>query len=137
MKTTTLPVGGGPDGHSPVLVRRGEVVSFSPYVTARRKNIWGSEADKFLPERWEGPELDNVGYALFPFSGGPRICLGQDYALVEVSYTIVRLLQAFPIMSLPPGEANEPVGTERHRMTLVLSSADGCRVEFDRSLNRD
>jgi cytochrome P450 len=79
--------------------------------------------------------MANMGYAYFPFSGGPRICLGQDFALMEVSYTIVRLLQAFPVMSLPAGEKNEPIGTERQRLTLVLSSADGCRVEFDRSGN--
>lgn len=51
---------------------------------------------------------------------------------MEVSYTIVRLLQHFPKIVLPEGEVNEAVGTERQRLTLVLSSADGCRVEIAR-----
>lgn len=130
---TILPRGGGPDGTAPILVRKGEVVVFSQYVNARRKNIFGPDADDFRPERWEGQETTNpYGWAYFPFNGGPRACLGQDFALMEVSYTVVRLLQAFSTISLPVGVKNEPVGTERQRLTLVLSSADGCRVELER-----
>ncbi len=110
-------------------MRRGELVVFSQYVNARRKNIYGPDADDFRPERWE-EEPNRFGWAYFPFNGGPRACLGQDFALMEVSYTIVRLLQAFPIISLPVNDTNEPPGTERQRLTLVLSSADGCRVKL-------
>ncbi|KAF2177492.1 cytochrome P450 [Zopfia rhizophila CBS 207.26] len=128
VRTTILPTGGGPDGNSPMLVRKGELVVFSQYVNSRRKNIYGLDADDFRPERWETGELDNVGWAYFPFHRGPRQCLGEDFALMEVSYTIVRLLQTFQVIELPVGEPIEPVGTERQRLTLVLSSADGCRV---------
>ncbi|CBX99721.1 hypothetical protein LEMA_uP073100.1 [Plenodomus lingam JN3] len=33
-----------------------------------------------------------------PFDGGPRICLGQQYALTEASYVTVRMLQEFKAM---------------------------------------
>ena len=133
-KTTLLPRGGGFDGKSPVLVRGGEMVSFGQYVNARRKSIWGAEADVFRPERWEGHETSNpFGWGYFPFHGGPRTCLGQDFATMEVAYTIVRLLQAFPQMGLPTGEKIERIGTERQRVTLVLTSADGCRVSLGRT----
>ena len=128
-KTTILPKGGGPDGNAPILVRRGELVVFSQYVNARRKNIYGPEADSFIPERWEG-EPNKFGWAYFPFNGGPRACLGQDFALMEISYTIVRLLQAFPTIALPAGEVLKPPGMEKQRLTLVLSSADGCKVDL-------
>ena len=137
-KTTILPTGGGPDGTAPILVRRGELVAFGQYVLSRRKNIYGPDADKFRPERWEGHEPGIMsGWAYFPFHGGPRACLGQDFALMEVSYTVVRLLQAFPIIELPADEKrSEMIGSERQRLTLVLSSADGCRVELDRESKR-
>ena len=131
-KTTILPTGGGPDGQSPILVRKGEVVVFSQYVNSRKLNIYGPDAYDFRPERWERDELANIGWAYFPFNGGPRQCLGEDFALMEVSYTIVRLLQASSVVALPEGEKVEPVGTERQRLTLVLSSADGCRVKIER-----
>ncbi|KAI0187250.1 cytochrome P450 [Xylaria flabelliformis] len=128
VRTTVLPTGGGPDGNNPILVRKGELVVFSQYVNSRKKNIYGADADIFRPERWETGELANVGWAYFPFNGGPRQCLGEDFALMEVYYTTVKLLQTFPCIELPPGEPNEPVGTERQRLSLVLASADGCKI---------
>lgn len=132
-KTTILPRGGGPDGNSPILVRRGELVVYSQYVNARRKNIYGPDAGDFRPERWEGGSANPFGWAYFPFNGGPRACLGQDFAIMEVSYTLVRLLQTFPILRLPVNNGAEfEIGKERQRLTLVLSSADGCKVELNR-----
>jgi hypothetical protein len=51
---------------------------------------------------------------------------------MEIAYTVVRLLQDSSILALPDGEATEPVGTERQRLSLVLASADGCRVKIHR-----
>lgn len=138
-KSTILPRGGGPDGTAPILVRKGEVVVFSQYVNARRKNIFGPDADDFGPERWEGRNENSnaYGWAYFPFNGGPRACLGQDFALMEVPYTVVRLLQAFETICLPNGEMIEPVGTERQRLTLVLSCANRCRVVLGKRGGRE
>lgn len=129
-KTTMLPRGGGPNGLSPILVRKGELVVFSQYVNSRRKNIFGRDADEFRPERWQKDSAtDQFGWAFFPFNGGPRACLGQDFALMEVSYTVIRLLQTFPNLSLPSDEDDtELIGQEKQRLTLVLLPADGCRV---------
>jgi cytochrome P450 len=132
VRTTILPTGGGPSGTSPILVRKGQVVVFSSYVNSRVKSIYGPHALEFRPERWETGELKNIGWGYFPFNGGPRACLGQDFALMEVSYTIVCLLQAVPVISLPADEKNEPPGTERQTLTLVLTCAEGCRVKISR-----
>lgn len=132
LQTTILPRGGGPDGDSPILIRRGEVISFSPYVNSRRKNIYGPDADEFLPERWQETRTSELGWAYFPFNGGPRACLGQDFALFEIYYTVMRLLQTFPLIALPASERREATGTEEQRLTLVLSSANGCVVKLSR-----
>lgn len=76
-RTTCLPKGGGPDGESPVLISKGVGVAFSAYHMHRSKEIYGADADEFRPERWEGPELKNIGFAFMPFHGGPRLCLGS------------------------------------------------------------
>ena len=44
---------------------------------------------------------------------------------MEASYAAIRILQAFPNIQLPPGVANEPVGTERQSFSIVLSPLDG------------
>ena len=98
LKDTTLPVGGGPDQRSPIAVRKGQIVLFSVYNTHRRTEFWGSDALEFKPERWE---QRYPAWQFLPFLGGPRICLGQQFALTEASFLLVRLLQQF--------EAIEPV----------------------------
>lgn len=59
----------------------------------RRRDIYGEDADQFRPERWEGNLRAGWGY--LPFNGGARICVGQQFALTEASYTMVRLVQKF------------------------------------------
>jgi cytochrome P450 len=58
----------------------------------RRTDIYGPDAEEFKPERWEALR---VGWGYLPFNGGPRICVGQQFALTEAGYTIVRLMQNF------------------------------------------
>ncbi|KIW13045.1 hypothetical protein PV08_08232 [Exophiala spinifera] len=53
LKTTVLPVGGGPDLKSPVLVPRGTSVPYSVYAMHRRPDLYGMDAEIFRPERWE------------------------------------------------------------------------------------
>jgi cytochrome P450 len=113
------------------------MVVFSQYVNCRMLNLYGKDAYDFRPERWETGELANIGWAYFPFNGGPRQCLGEDFALMQISYTVIRLLQAISALNMPEGEKWEPIGTERQRLTLVLSSANGCKVEIGQNkLNR-
>ena len=50
---------------------------------------------------------------------------------MEVSYTIVRLLESH-LVTLPANDGHDPIGSERQRLTLVLSSSDGCRVDIKR-----
>lgn len=50
----------------------------------------------------------------------------------EAAYTVVRLVQSFPTIQLPPGEKVELVGVEKQTMTLVLSITEGCKVELAR-----
>ncbi|KAI4961645.1 hypothetical protein J4E86_000674 [Alternaria arbusti] len=131
LKTTTLPVGGGPDGKSPILVRKGEAVGYCVYAMHRRTDIYGEDALEFRPERWEdGSLLRDVGYGYLPFNGGPRVCLGQEFALLEVGYTVARLVQMFPPMTVPKDDPVVPTGREKQTLTLVVASGDGCRVHM-------
>jgi cytochrome P450 len=129
-KTTILPSGGGPSGTSPVLIRKGTGVGYSVYHMHRRTALYGPNANDYDPSRWENGTLEKkLGpYAFLAFHGGPRICLGKDFALTEASYGIVRILQAFPNLRLPPDVEKEPTGQEKQSLTIVVSSAQGCKV---------
>lgn len=131
LKTTTLPVGGGPDGQSPILIRKGEAVGYCVYAMHRRTDIYGEDALEFRPERWEdGKLLRDVGYGYLPFNAGPRVCLGQDFALLEAGYTVARLVQQFPFITVLAGDPLVEVGKEKQVLTLVVASGDDCWVQL-------
>jgi cytochrome P450 len=73
LKTTTFPVGEGPDCQLPMLLKKGEAVGYCVYAMHRCKDIYGEDALGFRPERWEdGKLLHDVGYGYLPFNAGPR-----------------------------------------------------------------
>lgn len=91
-RDTSLPRGGGPDGNSPIYVKKGMEVNYSCHIMHHREDLWGADVEEFKPERWQGRR---PGWEFLPFNGGPRICLGQQFALTEAGYVIVRMLQKF------------------------------------------
>lgn len=121
-RDTTLPRGGGPDGKAPIFVSKGKTVSFVLHLLHRRKDLWGLDADEFKPERWEKRKMD---WNFVPFSGGPRICIGQQYALTEAGYLIVRMLQRVEKIEWLGG-ADEP----RKTITFTMQPRDGVPVRL-------
>lgn len=120
-KDCVIPVGGGPDGRSPMFVAKNNVVTYSTFVMHRRPELFGPDAEEFIPERWE---TLRPGWEYLPFNGGPRVCPGQKFALTESSYTIARLLHAFSgIENLDPTDWRE-------QLTLSLTLNNGVKVRL-------
>ena len=76
-KTTVFPRGGGPHGRDPVLIRQGTGITYSPYLMHRRTDLYGADAHRFRPERWEDSKLAGIRWGFLPFNDGPRVCLGS------------------------------------------------------------
>lgn len=121
-KQTTLPRGGGPDGQSPVYIPKGGIVNYSVASMHVRKDIYGPDAEEFRPERWAPEEGLRPGWGYLPFNGGPRICVGQQFALTEASYTIVRLLQEFE------GIEDRDGTPWTEKLTLTMAVGKGVQV---------
>lgn len=92
VKNTTLPRGGGPNGDAPMYVRAGEEVMYNIRIMHRRQDLWGEDANEFNPDRWR---KHRPGWEYLPFNGGPRVCIGQQFALTEAGYVITRMLQKY------------------------------------------
>lgn len=63
----------------------GTVLSVPAYTIHHSKDIWGPDADSFVPERWDPARLTDRQKASFiPFSTGPRACVGRNVAEMEL-----------------------------------------------------
>ena len=106
------------DGIGPYRVPAGSMLFVCPYVTHRRSDLWenpeGFDPERFAPERGEG----RPRYAYFPFGGGPRQCIGQNFALMEATLIVSTIARRYRL-DLAPGENVKPTP----RGTLRPSSA--------------
>jgi cytochrome P450 len=98
----------------------------------RREDVFGKDPEQFDPERWDpercdtehGTNLQQTEWKFLPFHGGPRTCLGKEFATLEVSYVTVRLVQHFK--AIAPGDERPWI----ELYTLVLSSKNGTWVSI-------
>ncbi len=88
------------------------------------------EPDAFQPERWTEEFANGLPkYAYFPFGGGPRFCIGNTFAMMEILFVLATIGQKFRLSLLP----NHPVSL---LPAMSLRPRDGIRVvvESRRSL---
>ncbi|KAJ7511189.1 cytochrome P450 [Mycena galericulata] len=93
-------------GAKPFYIPPNTTIPYGPIVMHRRKDLWGPDALDFDPERFIDERLHKYlipnPFIFLPFNGGPRICLGQQFAYHEASFILIRLLQSFSRISLAP-----------------------------------
>ncbi|MEA2575171.1 MAG: hypothetical protein QOH93_2469 [Chloroflexia bacterium] len=101
----------------------GAIVSVSPYAMHRHPRYWenpeGFDPERFTPER----SAQRPPYAYFPFGGGPRLCIGNNFAIMEGQLLLATIAQRYRL-DLVPGHpvVVEPLITLRARygMRMVL-----------------
>jgi carotene epsilon-monooxygenase len=91
---------------------------FVPYA-----KVW-DRADDFIPERFdlEGPVPNetNTEYRFIPFSGGPRKCVGDQFALLEAIVALAVVLQKMDIELVPDQKINMTTGATIHTTNVSV-----------------
>jgi cytochrome P450 len=74
-------------------LRAGAKVMLSPYLVQRSPTYY-EQPERFDPERMEPARIaERPRFAYFPFGGGRRVCVGRDFALLELTLMLARLAQ--------------------------------------------
>lgn len=98
----------------------------SPYALHHREDIWPDskrfDPDRFLPEA----EAKRHKFAWIPFAAGPRVCIGNHFALMEGQLVLARILQR---VDLARAEDDEPAPQ------ATLRPKHGIRVRVSRRSN--
>ena len=102
---------------------RGAEFVISPWVVHRDPKLF-ADPDAFDPDRWRDDLARRLPrFAYFPFGGGPRICIGNRFAMMEAKLVLAGLLQRFRF---------EPAAETRLelRPSATLRPRDGVRLRL-------
>jgi cytochrome P450 len=111
----------GDDRLGPFHMPAGAHIVISPYALHRRPDYW-PEPDGFWPERFApGARTDRPKLAYLPFGGGPRVCIGNSFAMMEHAIVLATAVHRWRLESIP-GRAvkTEPRITLRPRGGLPM-----------------
>ena len=119
-----------------VQVARGQDVMISVYNIHHSPAVW-DDADAFIPERFgplDGPvpNEQNTDFRYIPFSGGPRKCVGDQFALMEAVVAMSVLLKQYDFKLVPDQKISMTTGATIHTtnglyMNITQRVAAGAR----------
>jgi cytochrome P450 len=103
-------------------VPAGSEVAVVQYVTHRHPEFWDNpeafDPERFTPERSAG----RPNFAYFPFGGGPRLCIGNTFALMEAQLILAMIAQTYRLRLVPDQTIEpEPIITLRPRRGISMT----------------
>ena len=102
-------------------IKKGEYTFISPYLTHRHPEFW-EEPEKFQPERFDSETVNkHPKFTYLPFGGGPRQCIGNNFALMEMQILLALIIQKYNFELLDESHIKlDPVITLRPLNGLYL-----------------
>lgn len=119
----------GPVQAGPYTLPAGALVRISPWVVQRDAR-WFPEPLAFRPQRFlpvdQGGDEPPPRGAWLPFGTGPRVCIGQHFALLEMTLVAAMLLQRCTLATVPGRDPGRP------EMQVTLRPAGGLQLRLTR-----
>ena len=97
-----------------------------PLIYLHHSEKYWTEPHKFKPERF-APELRNSidRFVYFPFGGGPRLCIGNNFAMLEMQLILITLYHRFKFQLKPGFKVEpEPMVTLRPRHGMMMCAVN-------------
>ncbi|SHK85731.1 cytochrome P450 [Hymenobacter psychrotolerans] len=110
-------------------IPKGTLFSIYIYGIHRHPGLW-PDPDAFRPERFApGQEPPIPAYAYLPFGGGPRLCVGNHFALTEIQLVLLEALRHFNFQPAgPEAPGTDPLVTLRPKGPLWLQVTEATTV---------
>ncbi|KAL5409919.1 hypothetical protein PMIN04_010848 [Paraphaeosphaeria minitans] len=113
-------------------IPKGTLLHVVPWATNRDPALWGSDSEKFVPERWidgSGRCTMNGGadsnYSFLTFLHGPRNCIGERFARAEMRALVAAFVGEFKMRMADPEEKVRPGGR------ITSKPIDGIRLKLE------
>ncbi len=111
-------------GH--ITVKKGQSILFSPYAIHQNPEYFPDPLS-FIPERFENDLLKRIPqFAYIPFGGGPRGCIGNHFAMMEMVIALCMIGQRYRLILAP---AHPPIEMEalmtlrpKHGIQVIVNS---------------
>lgn len=113
-----------PDG---TVLKKGTKVIYAMYSMGRMESIWGEDCRKYKPERWlkKGRFSSESSYKFTAFNGGPRLCLGKDFAYYQMKFVAASILLRYRVNVVK----KHPVSP---KLALTMYMSHGLKVTLER-----
>lgn len=113
-----------PDG---TVLKKGTKVIYAIYAMGRMEAIWGSDCREFKPERWlrDGRFMSESAYKFTVFNGGPRLCLGKDFAYFQMKFAAAAIVYRYRVEVV----RGHPVAP---KLALTMYMKNGLKVSLIR-----
>lgn len=83
------------------LIPKGSTVAMFQWVVHRDPRFF-DDPDAFRPDRWSHGLAERLPkFAYFPFGGGPRVCIGKEFALFETALVLATIMRRFRFRTYP------------------------------------
>ncbi len=108
-------------GH--VVIPAGSMVIVYVYGAHHARGAWG-DPEQFRPERFvKENEKQRTPFTYLPFGGGPRVCIGNQYAMLQILMILSMILRRYDF-DLSPGQEIE------ERAMVILRPKNGIKMRF-------
>ena len=109
-------------------IPKGALVLLSPYIAQRDSRFW-ENAGEFIPERWEKQSVKEASqkYIYFPFGGGVRRCIGEQFAWTEGVLLLATLARKWKLKLSPEQKIGlNPLMTLRPKYGMKMKIERRC-----------
>jgi len=110
-------------------LREGTVVGCNAWTVHRDKNLYGENADDFVPERWidsDPEQIRKMENLYFAFGAGPRTCIGKNIAMLEITKFIPEFFRRYEVTLVDPRRYRSSPGflVSQSGLDIILQKRD-------------